>query len=52
MSDKAKTVSETLEEISEDICNNYCKYPGQWDEETMGELSDSEICSKCPLNRL
>ena len=49
---KTKTVAETLEEVANEICNNYCKYPENWDEETMGDLFDSEVCAKCPLNRL
>lgn len=52
MDNDKKTISELLEEIANEICSNYCKYPEQWDAETMGELWDSEICKNCPLNRL
>lgn len=39
--------------VVEDICNNYCKYPNQWNEEKEGcELSESEVCANCPLNKL
>ena len=41
-----------LEDMAEEICNNYCKYPDTWDEEKDGELSDSDICQNCPLSRL
>lgn len=48
-----KTISEQIEEIKEDICNKYCKYPDTWDEEKEGcELCESDVCKNCPLNRL
>jgi hypothetical protein len=50
--DKPKTVLEMLEDIANDICNNYCKYPDQWDEEKNGPLCDSDVCANCPCNRL
>ena len=43
---------EQIEEIKEEMCSKYCRYPYIWDEETDGELSDSDICANCPLNRL
>ena len=46
------TISQQLEEIANEICNDYCKYPDEWDEEKDGELSESEVCRNCPLNRL
>ena len=53
MSKKTKTVVQIIEEVKEDICNHYCKYPDIWDEEEQGtELIDSEYCQKCPLNKL
>ena len=48
-----KNVVKILTEVTEEICQNYCKYPGTWDEEAEGiELAESEICENCPLNRL
>jgi heterodisulfide reductase subunit A-like polyferredoxin len=47
-----KTITQQIESICEEMCNNYCKYPTIWDEEKDGELADSEICSNCPLSRL
>lgn len=42
-----------IEEVTEAICNKYCKYPDIWDAEKEGcELCDSEICANCPLSRL
>ena len=47
------TATEIIEEAKADICNNYCKYPEQWNEEETGvELCDSEVCANCPLNRI
>lgn len=48
-----KSIAEIISEVSDDICNNYCKYPETYDEEKEGvELCESEICQNCPLNRL
>ena len=42
-----------LEEIAEDICNNYCKWPTIWDAEKEGiELAESDICAQCPMSRI
>jgi len=50
---KVKNITEQLEAIVEDFCNNYCKYPDIWDEEKEGcELSESDICANCPLNKI
>ena len=48
-----KSVAEILQGIADDICDNYCKYPEQWDEEKEGcELCESQICANCPVNKL
>ena len=45
-------ISAILEQIAIEICERRCKYPDKWDEEAMGkELSESEVCQHCPLNR-
>ena len=42
-----------IDDLITDICDGYCKYPEEWDEEKAGiPLIDSEICRNCPLNRL
>lgn len=52
----AKTVSEILTEVTQDICDHYCKYPcmpipdGK-DENWLLEDDDSP-CKECPLNKL
>ena len=49
-----KTIPQILEDVVEDICHNYCKWPDLWVEEAHEgqELSESEVCANCPLNRL
>ena len=46
-------ISRTFEEVKNEICENYCRYPREWNEEEQGmDLIDSDICANCPLNRL
>lgn len=53
MEKKEKTISEQLQQIAEDFCENYCKWPNEWDEEQKGcELCESDICKNCPVGRL
>ena len=49
-----KTVTEIIEEVKDAICNDYCRFPYEYDPEEHDdvELFDSEICQNCPLNRL
>ena len=48
-----KSVPQILGDIADRFCDNYCKYPEIWDEEKEGcELCESDICVKCPINRL
>ena len=47
------TITEQIEAVLNDMCSNYCKWPDLWDEEKEGcELSESDHCMNCPLNRL
>lgn len=46
------TITEILDEIATEMCDKYCKYPYEWDEEKDGQLCESEICANCPLNRI
>ena len=46
-----KSIIEIIEEVKEDICSNYCKYPSMYSPEDWEENMD-EICSNCPLDRL
>lgn len=51
---KEKTIIQQIEEVVDDMCNNYCRHPFEYDpEEHDGvELVDSGICDSCPLMRL
>lgn len=46
------SITEIIEDVRERMCNEYCRYPHEWDYETQGELSESDICENCPLNQL
>lgn len=53
MAKEKKSVTEILREISEEVCDHYCKYTDIWDAESEGrELFESEICKNCPMGRL
>ena len=49
---REKSATDIIHEVAEEMCMHYCKYPEQWDEETQGDLFDSEYCQNCPLERL
>lgn len=51
--EKPKTITEQIQEVAADFCGNYCKYSDIRDEEAEGcELSESDHCRNCPLDRL
>ncbi|MGN0417032.1 hypothetical protein [Anaerostipes faecalis] len=45
---KNKTVTDILEEVKQQICDDYCKYPTLIDD--IEELDTK--CTECPLNKL
>lgn len=46
-------ILQQIEDIANEFCTNYCKYPDIWDAEKEGcELMESDICQECPFNRL
>ena len=49
-----KSVVKIIGEVIEEMCDKYCKYPGEYDpaEHDGVELFDSDICKNCPLMRL
>ena len=48
-----QSITEILEEVKNEMCSYYCKWPENWDEEAEGvELSESTFCRNCPLNKL
>ena len=51
---KTVSISEQIEDIKNDMCDNYCKMPykysaSEWD---LIAYSDESPCLHCPLNRL
>lgn len=52
--ERPKSIVDQITEVADMFCENYCKYPNEWDEEEHDglELFDSEICQNCPLTRL
>ena len=50
---EGRTIALQMQDIVDEMCDKYCRYPKEWDEEAEGiELSESDICLNCPLNRL
>lgn len=48
-----KTIVQQMQDIVEEMCDKFCKWPEKWDEEMEEcELSESTICKNCPLNKL
>jgi len=56
------SITEIIELVKMDICDNYCKYPDRYGinnydptdldrDEKFGQMID-EVCDKCPLDRL
>jgi hypothetical protein len=45
-----QTIRDILQEVQEDICDNYCKYRDTSDEENLCEIIRSG--RECPLDRL
>lgn len=54
MNDKA--ITKQLEEIAENICDHYCKYPEKYSIKEKGDDAYdallNEVCVKCPLNKI
>lgn len=47
------TIAQQVQEVVDEMCTNYCKYPCAWDEDEQGiPLEDSDVCANCPLSRL
>lgn len=47
------TIPTILQNVTEEMCAHYCKYPDIWDTEAAGyELCESDICKSCPMNLL
>lgn len=49
---KSLKVSDILEDVKTDICDNFCKYSAETENITDSELFEEMCMQKCPLNRL
>lgn len=48
-----KKKDDEKERLKEIMCNDYCRYPMEWDEDAEGvELRESDHCRNCPLDKL
>ena len=59
MEPEKKTITFMLNEIVNEICDNYCKYPDMYVPKNLGddvdmleEIMYTEICAKCPFMRI
>lgn len=51
--EQCKTIVQQMQDIVDEMCDKFCKWPDLWDEEAEGiELCESDICKNCPLNKL
>ena len=53
----SKTVADILQDVTDSICDNYCKWPDIYAAYTREHDDDDtkllkEKCGKCPLNKL
>ena len=49
--DEDKSIARMLEEVCNQMCDKYCKYPGMYSREEWEDVFE-DICDKCPLMRL
>ena len=49
--EEQKTISQVLELIANEICDNYCKHPSRYTSEEWFELIEKgeSPCDKCPI---
>lgn len=57
--DDSKTLSEMFEDIKEEMCEHYCRFPNEYgacgpddDPDAKQDEMYEQICSGCPLMRL
>lgn len=46
--EQEKTVSQVIEEVKEQMCDDYCRYP----KELLNKEDLLDMCTVCPLNKL
>lgn len=44
--------AEEKEEAKRAICEDYCRYPREWDENAEETTLEDGMCAMCPLNKL
>ena len=49
---KEKTISQLMEEVANEFCDNYCKYQAEYSSEKEFEEILDTHCSICPLRKL
>lgn len=47
-----KNIVQQLDEIVEQVCTEYCKYPAEAEHKRNSDQWLLKKCEKCPLNRL
>ena len=56
MENEKQTVAQIMEEVIEEMCDHYCKWPNEPIPEGKSEdwliNDDDSPCNDCPLNRL
>ncbi len=50
--EKQKTIVTIIEEVLEEMCDKYCKYPEMIPDLDEQILDETAPCESCPLNRL
>lgn len=50
--DQAASVTEIIEEVKEEMCDHYCKWPDQYKHVGSYGMILQKYCDRCPLNRL
>lgn len=48
---QARTVTEIIDDVETEICDNYCKYSDMYSDEEYDKMIE-EVCDSCPLKRL
>ena len=53
MAEEKNNIIQQLMDLTDEICNNYCKYPLIYkpEEHDGVDLCESEICAECPLTK-
>ena len=49
---RPETLDDIIEEVKQDMCDHYCKWPNLWVEEIEGTTLEDGKCADCPLGRL